>query len=103
MSAASSSGNVIRKYLPVYFVLLAIFFVEVFLSFQHFATGTLVLILLLLALCSASLGLMYFMHLAEERRNLFLSLIPVTIFVLLMMNMIWSDSVRLLHMRPGAQ
>jgi len=27
----------------------------------------------------------------------------VTIFVLLMMNMIWSDSVRLLHMRPGAQ
>jgi len=103
MSAANSSGNVIRKYLPVYFVLLAIFFVEVFLSFQHFATGTLVVILLLLALCSASLGLMYFMHLAEERRNLFLSLIPVTIFVLLMMNMIWSDSVRLLHMRPGAQ
>jgi len=103
MSAASSSGNVIRKYLPVYFVLLAIFFVEVFLSFQHFATGTLVVILLLLALCSASLGLMYFMHLAEERRNLFLSLIPVTIFVLLLMNMIWSDSVRLLHMRPGAQ
>jgi caa(3)-type oxidase subunit IV len=103
MSAASSSGNVIRKYLPVYFVLLAIFFVEVFLSFQHFATGTLVAILLLLALCSASLGLMYFMHLAEERRTLFLSLIPVTIFVLLMMNMIWSDSVRLLNMRPGAQ
>jgi len=59
--------------------------------------------LLLLAVCSASLGLMYFMHLAQERRALFLSLIPVTIFVLLMMNMIWSDSVRLLHMRPGAQ
>jgi cytochrome c oxidase subunit IV len=102
MSAASASGNVIRKYLPVYFVLLGIFFAEVFLSFQHFATGTLVVILLLLALGSASLGLMYFMHLAEERRSLFLSLIPVTIFVLLMMNMIWSDSVRLLHMRPGA-
>jgi heme/copper-type cytochrome/quinol oxidase subunit 4 len=103
MSAASASGNVIRKYLPVYFTLLAIFFVEVFLSFQHFATSSLVVILLLLALCSASLGLMYFMHLAEEKRNLFLTLIPVTIFVLLMMNMIWSDSVRLLHMRPFAQ
>jgi len=97
------SRNVIRKYLPVYFVLLGIFFVEVILSFQHLSTGTLVVILLLLAVCSASLGLMYFMHLAEERRALFLSLIPVTIFVLLMMNMIWSDSVRLLHMRPGAQ
>ena len=97
------SRNVIRKYLPVYFVLLGIFFVEVFLSFQHLPIGTLVVILLLLAVCSASLGLMYFMHLAQERRALFLSLIPVTIFVLLMMNMIWSDSVRLLHMRPGAQ
>ena len=101
--SAEASRNVIRKYLPVYFVLLGIFFVEVFLSFQRLSIGTLVMILLLLAVCNASLGLMYFMHLAQERRALFLSLIPVTIFVLLMMNMIWSDSVRLLHMRPGAQ
>lgn len=103
MSAATTSGNVIRKYLPVYFVLLGIFVVEVFLAFRDFSTTSLVIILLLLAICSASLGLMYFMHLGEERRNLFLSLIPVTIFVLLMMNMIWSDSVRLLHMRPPTQ
>ena len=102
MSAASVSGNVIRKYLPVYFVLIAIFLVEVFLAFRNFSTGALV-VLLLLALCSAFLGLMYFMHLAEERRGLFLTLIPVTIFVLLMMNMIWSDSVRLLHMHPPSQ
>jgi heme/copper-type cytochrome/quinol oxidase subunit 4 len=103
MSAASASGNVIRKYLPVYFLLLAIFLVEVFLSFQHFSIGKLVFVLLLLAFSSASLGLMYFMHLAEERRVLFLTLIPATIFVLLMMNMIWGDSVRLLHMKPFAQ
>jgi caa(3)-type oxidase subunit IV len=101
MSAVSSAG--IAKYLPVYVVLLAIFFVEVFLSFRNLSTGTLVVILLLLAIASASLGLMYFMHLAEERRSLFLTLIPATIFVLLMMNMIWSDSVRLLHMRPFPQ
>jgi len=103
MSAPNSSVNVIRKYLPVYFTLLAIFLVEVFLSFRNFATSTLVIILLLLAVCSATLGLMYFMHLAEEKRGLFLTLIPVTIFVLLMMNMIWSDSVRLLLMRPFAE
>ena len=76
---------------------------EVFLSFRSFATSTLVIILLLLALCSAGLGLTYFVHLAEEKRGLFPTLIPVTIFVLLMMNMIWSDSVRLLLMRPFAQ
>ena len=103
MSASSSSGNVIRKYLPVYFVLVAIFLLEVFLAFQNFSTGYLVTMLLGLALCSAALGLMYFMPLAEERRSLFLSLIPATIFVLLMMNMIWSDSIRLLHMRSFPQ
>ena len=101
MAESSKSGNVIAKYLPVYFVLLAIFFAEVFLSFRNMSTGTLVTLLLVLAICSAALGLMYFMHLGTERRSLFLSLIPATIFVLLMMNMFWLDSVRLLHMRPG--
>jgi heme/copper-type cytochrome/quinol oxidase subunit 4 len=101
MSAAS--GNVIRKYLPVYFILIAIFLVELFLSFRIASVATLVVILLLLAICSAALGLMYFMHLNEERRGLLLTLIPVTIFVILMMNMWWSDSVRLLHMRPMGQ
>jgi heme/copper-type cytochrome/quinol oxidase subunit 4 len=100
MTAASASGNVIRKYLPVYFVLLAIFLVEVFLAFQKLPIVALVVTLLALAVCSAGLGLMYFMHLATERRSLFLTLIPATIFVLLMMNVIWSDSLRLLHMRP---
>jgi heme/copper-type cytochrome/quinol oxidase subunit 4 len=98
MSAAT--GNVIAKYLPVYFVLIGIFLVELFLALRIASTSTLVIVLLLLAVCSAALGLMYFMHLAEERRGLFLTLIPVTIFVLLMMNMWWSDSVRLLLMRP---
>jgi heme/copper-type cytochrome/quinol oxidase subunit 4 len=103
MTAVSASGNVIRKYLPVYFVLIGIFLVEVFLAFRGFSTGSLVVMLLLLALCSASLGLMYFMHLAEERRSLFLTLIPATIFVLLMMNMFWPDSIRLWRMHPPSQ
>jgi heme/copper-type cytochrome/quinol oxidase subunit 4 len=103
MSTTAASGNVIRKYLPVYFVLIGIFLVEIFLAFRNFSTVSLVVILLLLAVCSASLGLMYFMHLADDSRGLFLTLIPVTIFVLLMMNMWWSDSVRLLHMRPAGQ
>jgi cytochrome c oxidase subunit IV len=93
---------VIAKYLSVYFVLLAIAAVEFFLAYQSFSTPGLVRILLFLATCGAALGLMYFMHLAHEKRSLFLSLIPATIFVLLMMNMIWSDSIRLLHMRPFA-
>jgi len=102
MAASGRSGNVIAKYLPVYFILLAIAGVEIFLAYQNFSTAGLVRILLVLAIGSAALGLMYFMHLAQEKRSLFLTLIPATIFVLLMMNMIWSDSIRLLHMRPFA-
>jgi cytochrome c oxidase subunit IV len=100
MAASGTSGNVIAKYLPVYFVLLGIAGLEVFLAYQSFSTLTLLVILLALAVCGAALAVMYFMHLAQERRSLFLSLIPAVIFVLLMMNMIWSDSFRLLHMRP---
>ncbi|HTF23985.1 MAG TPA: cytochrome C oxidase subunit IV family protein [Candidatus Limnocylindria bacterium] len=102
MAASGKSGNVIAKYLPVYFVLLAIAGIEFFLAYQNFSTAGLVGMLLFLAICSAALGLLYFMHLAHEKRSLFFSLIPATIFVLLMMNMIWSDSIRLLHMRPFA-
>jgi caa(3)-type oxidase subunit IV len=100
MAAPRASKNVIVKYLPVYFVLLGIAAVEVFLAYQRFSTGWLLTILLALAVCGGALAVMYFMHLAEERRSLFLTLIPATIFVLLMMNMIWWDSFRLLRMKP---
>jgi caa(3)-type oxidase subunit IV len=100
MAAPGASKNVIARYLPVYFVLLGIAALEVFIAYQHFSTGLLLGILLGLAVCGGALAVMYFMHLAQESRSLFLTLIPATIFVLLMMNMIWSDSFRLLHLRP---
>ena len=56
----------------------------------------------LLALVQAGLAITYFMHMKMERRSLALFLLPATVFVLAMMNMIWSDSFRLLHMRPFA-
>jgi heme/copper-type cytochrome/quinol oxidase subunit 4 len=102
MTAAAKSGNAIVKYLPVYFALLAIAGLEVVLAYQHLSTRSLLAILLALAFCGGTLALRYFMHLAQETRGLFLSLIPALVFVLLMMNMIWSDSLRLLHMRPFA-
>ena len=102
MTVSSKSGNVIAKYLPVYFTLLAIAALEVVFAYQHFSTGSLLSILLALAFCGGTLALRYFMHLAQETRGLFLTLIPALIFVLLMMNMAWPDSLRLLHMRPFA-
>lgn len=103
MTPSAASGNVIVKYLPVYFILLGIAGLEVFLAYQSLPTVSLLVVLLALALCSGALAVMYFMHLLQERRSLFLTLIPAVIFVLLMMNMIWSDSFRLLHLRPFAR
>ena len=58
------------------------------------------MLILAVALIQSGLGVTYFIHIRDEKRNLKFALIPATIFVLLMMNMIWSDSFRLEHMRP---
>jgi len=102
MAHTGKSENVIKKYLPAYFTLLAISAMEVLLAYRNIAMPALLAMYLALAISGATLGIMYFMHLADERRSLFLTLIPAAIFVLLLMNAIWSDSLRLLHMRPFA-
>jgi hypothetical protein len=43
------------------------------------------------------------MHLRDEKPSLRLALIPGTLFVLVMMNMIWADSFRLMVMKPFAK
>lgn len=102
MAVSAKSRKVIAKYLPIYFVLLGIAGLEVFLAYRDFSIRSLLVILLGLAGCGGALAVMYFMHLARERRSLFLTLIPALVFVLLMLNMIWTDSFRLLHLRPFA-
>jgi cytochrome c oxidase subunit IV len=72
---------------------------QIFIAYSRLDRNRMLAAFLGVALFSAALAIMYFMHMAQERRSFFWSLIPATIFVLLMMNMIWSDSFRLLHMR----
>jgi heme/copper-type cytochrome/quinol oxidase subunit 4 len=59
--------------------------------------------MLLLAAIQAYLAVMFFMHLRDEKPSLRLALIPGTLFVLVMMNMIWADSFRLAAMKPFAK
>ena len=59
--------------------------------------------MLLLAAIQAYLAVMFFMHLRNEKPSLRLALIPGTLFVLVMMNMIWADSFRLMVMKPFAK
>jgi len=59
--------------------------------------------MLVLAAIQAYLAVMFFMHLRDEKPSLRLALIPGTLFVLIMMNMIWADSFRLMVMKPFAK
>jgi heme/copper-type cytochrome/quinol oxidase subunit 4 len=94
MSAEASKSN---KVYIVYAGILALALIQILVAMQR---GPSLVLMLLLGIMQAWLAVTYFMHLGEERRSLALALIPYTIFVLLMMNAIWSDSFRLLHMRP---
>ena len=99
MNAAEKSNGMAATYI-VYVVILAMAFFQVLLAVL---AGPRLVPMLILAFVQASLAVNYFMHLKQERPSLFLALIPYTLFVLFMMNMIWSDSFRLLHMRSLAK
>lgn len=87
----------IGSYLVVYFCLLILALTQIIFAYQ---TGPQLPLMLLTALIQATLAVLFFMNLIRERTTLTLALIPATLFVLFMMNMFWSDSFRLLVMRP---
>jgi len=96
MNPAEKSRGMSTTY-AVYVVIMTMAVFQVLFAFE---AGPSLPLMLMLAVLQASLAVMYFMHLGQERPSLVLALIPYTIFIFVMMNMIWSDSVRLLHMRP---
>jgi heme/copper-type cytochrome/quinol oxidase subunit 4 len=84
----------------VYVIILAIAGLQIGLAYTGGTIGQHVMEMLGLAIIQAGLGVMFFMHLFQEKRSLLFALIPATVFVLLMMNMFWSDSFRIIHMKP---
>ena len=98
----SPQGPGMRLYVVVWIGLLLIVGAEVTLTYARLPVGTLLGVLLALALLEAGIGLMYFMHLRYERRILFWSLIPAWIVVLVLMDHLWPDAIRLLHQRLPA-
>jgi len=95
------SGGIIT-YLAVYVVILAISGLQILIAYSHIEGSRMVFRMLALGIVQAGLAITFFMHMKSEKRNLVLFLLPATVFVLAMMNMIWSDSFRLLTMRPFA-
>jgi len=99
MTPAKTSNRMGTMYL-VYGAILAIAVVQIVVALT---IGPSLGRMLVLAALQAYLAVMFFMHLRDEKPNLRLALIPGTIFVLVMMNMIWADSFRLIHLRPFAK
>jgi caa(3)-type oxidase subunit IV len=91
----SAEGS-LKNDLMIYGGILVLAGVQIFLAYH--SPG--VLRMLAVAAVQAVLAVMYFMHLKDEKSTLRLALVPATIFVLVMMNMVWADSYRLIHMRP---
>jgi len=86
----------------VYACILVLAALQILIAYERVDGSQIFLRMLLIAIVQAGLALMFFMHMKSERRNLVLFLLPVTVFVLAMMNMFWADSFRLLTMRPFA-
>ena len=99
MSQAAKSNSMGSMYF-IYGAILAIAVVQVIVAM---AMGPSLWRMLLLAAIQGYLAVMFFMHLRDEKPALRLALIPGTLFVLVMMNMIWADSFRLMTMKPFAK
>jgi len=81
------------------FVLLCIVGIEVWLTYLHLPSGTLLSFLLVCAFFEAAIAVTYFMHLKYESPNLAWSLIPALIFVLLLMGHMLPDAMRVVNLR----
>jgi caa(3)-type oxidase subunit IV len=94
----SAEGS-LKSDLMVYVGILVLAGVQIFLAYH--SPG--VVRMLVIAAIQAFLAVMFFMHLRDEKSTLRLALIPATVFVLVMMNMVWADSYRVIQFRPFAK
>ena len=102
MNVTDKANGSFAKDVVIYVCILALAGLQIVLAYRHTEGVQLLVRMLIVAVIQASLAVMFFMHLRDERASLRWALIPATLFVLFMMNMIWSDSISLLHMRPFA-
>jgi cytochrome c oxidase subunit IV len=92
----------IGRYLLVYFAILMLAGLQFVIAYQHIDGSQMFARMFLIAIAEAGLGVMFFMHLWEEKRGLLLFVAVFTIFVMAAMQYGWPDSFRMLVGVPGA-
>jgi len=98
-ATASRPGPSMKVYVIVWIGLMLIVGAEVLLAYAHLRPPVLLGALLALAVLEAGAALLFFMHLKYERPTLFWSLIPALIFVLILLDHLWPDALRLTSLR----
>lgn len=94
-SDSHAHGPTTKLFLWVWIWLVILTGAEVFLAYEHLPAVTMLLLLISLSVVKAGLIVSYFMHLRYEKTSLIWTLIPVAIFCIGMMTLIFPDGIRL--------
>ncbi|MFQ5767494.1 MAG: cytochrome C oxidase subunit IV family protein [Acidobacteriota bacterium] len=95
MENHSHAATGMRIMYMVWASLLGLTLVEVILAYLHVPLHVMLVILLGISLVKTVLIVSYFMHLKFERLSLVITLIPALVGCILLMNIIFPDSIRL--------
>jgi caa(3)-type oxidase subunit IV len=99
-TAENHKSTGIGKDLGVYVCLLVLAGLQFVIAYQNIDVSQMFVRMLTVAIVEAGLAVMFFMHLAAEKRGFLLFVVIFTIFVLLAMQYGWTDSSRMLVGAP---
>jgi len=100
MATESHKADSLGKYLLVYVCILAIAGLQFVVAYQPIDKSRMLVRMLSLAIVEAGLGVMFFMHLWQEKRGFLWFVAIIAVFVLAAMNYSWPDSFRMLVGAP---
>jgi cytochrome c oxidase subunit IV len=99
-TVSTHKSNGIGKDVIVYVCLLALAGLQFVIAYQNLDPKQMLWRMLAVAIVEAGLAVMFFMHLASERRGFVVFVLVFTIFVLLAMQYGWTDSTRMVVGAP---
>jgi len=102
-SAEEHNSGGMGKDLVVYLCILALAGLQFVIAYQNIDASQMFVRMLLVALVEAGLALLFFMHLATEKRGFMWFVGIFTVFVLLALQYGWTDSFRMVSGVPWAK
>ena len=102
MDSTASKSSGIGKFIIVYVCILVIAGLQFVIAYQNIDRSQMLTRMLILAFVEAALGILFFMHLSEERRGLLWFVVIFMVAILAGMQYSWPDSARIEHGVPYA-